>query len=159
MEELKNSFNLGEDVEVAAVLSVGYPDDPNLLPSPLKERETAPRVRKTIDELLVDARPHGDARHRQRHVVEAAGRVAPELVISMGPSLSAAQIVRVTGDYDPEELARRLHHALAMLVVYAVSLPAVLHRARSEGRIQPGMRVLMIGTSAGISVGGAVLQT
>lgn len=40
----------------------------------------------------------------------------------------------------------------------AASLPAVLHRARSEGRITPGSRVLMIGTSAGISVGGAVLQ-
>jgi hypothetical protein len=53
IEELKKSFHLGDDVEVAAVLSVGYPDDPNLLPSPLKERETAPRVRKTMEELLL----------------------------------------------------------------------------------------------------------
>ncbi len=51
-------------------------------------------------------------------LLEAAGRVAPELVISMGPSLSAAQIVRVSGEYDPEELARRLQHGLGMLVVY-----------------------------------------
>lgn len=48
--------------------------------------------------------------------------------------------------------------ASSMGNLVSVSLPAVLHRARAEGRIQPGSRVLMVGTSAGISVGGAVLQ-
>lgn len=40
----------------------------------------------------------------------------------------------------------------------ATSLPYALHVAREEGRLQPGGRVLLIGSSAGISLGGAVLQ-
>jgi 3-oxoacyl-[acyl-carrier-protein] synthase-3 len=41
----------------------------------------------------------------------------------------------------------------------AASLPLALALAREEGRIQPGMRVLLIGTSAGVSLGGAILET
>ena len=40
----------------------------------------------------------------------------------------------------------------------ATSLPYALHLARSEGRLTAGNTVLMIGSSAGISLGGAVLQ-
>ena len=40
----------------------------------------------------------------------------------------------------------------------AASLPTALHLARERGRIEPGMKVLLIGTSAGVSLGGAVLQ-
>jgi 3-oxoacyl-[acyl-carrier-protein] synthase-3 len=40
----------------------------------------------------------------------------------------------------------------------AASLPVALHMARAEGCIGPGARVLLIGTSAGVSLGGAVLQ-
>ncbi len=36
----------------------------------------------------------------------------------------------------------------------AASLPTVLHHARRSGRLQPGTRALMIGTSAGLSLGG-----
>ena len=41
----------------------------------------------------------------------------------------------------------------------AASLPVALTLARDEGRIRPGMRVLLIGTSAGVSLGGAILET
>lgn len=40
----------------------------------------------------------------------------------------------------------------------AASLPVALHRARSEGRIGAGARVLLIGSSAGVSLAGAALQ-
>jgi 3-oxoacyl-[acyl-carrier-protein] synthase-3 len=39
----------------------------------------------------------------------------------------------------------------------AASWPIVLHRARETGRLQPGMKVLMLGTSAGVSLGGAAM--
>lgn len=40
----------------------------------------------------------------------------------------------------------------------ATSLPHALHAARATGRLRSGERALMIGSSAGISLGGAVLQ-
>lgn len=40
----------------------------------------------------------------------------------------------------------------------ATSLPHALHVALTRGRMHPGEHVLMIGSSAGISLGGAVLQ-
>ncbi len=41
----------------------------------------------------------------------------------------------------------------------AASIPTALCMARSEGLIRPSMRVLLIGTSAGVSLAGAVLET
>ena len=40
----------------------------------------------------------------------------------------------------------------------ATSLPYALHLARSEGRLAPGSTGLLIGSSAGISLGGAVVR-
>jgi 3-oxoacyl-[acyl-carrier-protein] synthase-3 len=40
----------------------------------------------------------------------------------------------------------------------AASLPHALHRARSEGRLESGSTSLLIGSSAGISLGGAVIR-
>jgi 3-oxoacyl-[acyl-carrier-protein] synthase-3 len=53
---------------------------------------------------------------------------------------------------------RVFNRASGMGNLVAVSLPAILHLARREGMIAKGARIMMIGTSAGISVGGAVLQ-
>lgn len=39
----------------------------------------------------------------------------------------------------------------------AASLPITLHKAREDGRIRPGSKILMIGTSAGVSVAGMTL--
>lgn len=40
----------------------------------------------------------------------------------------------------------------------AASLPHALHRARIEGRLTPGSTSLLVGSSAGISLGGAVVR-
>ena len=40
----------------------------------------------------------------------------------------------------------------------AASLPHALHVARIEGRLHPGMTVLLIGSSAGLSLGGTVIR-
>jgi 3-oxoacyl-[acyl-carrier-protein] synthase-3 len=40
----------------------------------------------------------------------------------------------------------------------SASLPVALHRGIAENRIRPGSRVALIGTGAGISIGGAVLD-
>jgi 3-oxoacyl-[acyl-carrier-protein] synthase-3 len=40
----------------------------------------------------------------------------------------------------------------------ATSLPHALHRVREAGRLVPGGRTLLVGTSAGISLGGAVVR-
>lgn len=40
----------------------------------------------------------------------------------------------------------------------SASLPVALHRGISEQRIRPGNRIALIGTGAGISIGGAVLD-
>ena len=40
----------------------------------------------------------------------------------------------------------------------SASIPVALHRGIESGRIRPGKRVGLIGTGAGISLGGAVLQ-
>lgn len=41
----------------------------------------------------------------------------------------------------------------------AASLPIALFKAREAGRIEAGMRVLLIGSSAGVSLGGAAMVT
>lgn len=41
----------------------------------------------------------------------------------------------------------------------AASLPVALSSAREAGRIKPGMKILMIGTSAGVSIAGAGLES
>jgi 3-oxoacyl-[acyl-carrier-protein] synthase-3 len=40
----------------------------------------------------------------------------------------------------------------------AASMPHALHRAKNEGRLATGSHALLIGTSAGISLGGAVIR-
>lgn len=41
----------------------------------------------------------------------------------------------------------------------AASIPVALSLARDAGRVQPGMRILLVGTSAGVSLAGAILET
>ncbi|HUG71866.1 MAG TPA: 3-oxoacyl-[acyl-carrier-protein] synthase III C-terminal domain-containing protein [Steroidobacteraceae bacterium] len=40
----------------------------------------------------------------------------------------------------------------------SASLPVALHRARHDGRLQPGQYVALIGSGAGLSIGGAILK-
>ncbi|MFN3912869.1 3-oxoacyl-[acyl-carrier-protein] synthase III C-terminal domain-containing protein, partial [Hyphomonas sp.] len=41
----------------------------------------------------------------------------------------------------------------------AASIPVALCMARSEGLVRPGQRILLVGTSAGVSLAGAILET
>ncbi|SNS53821.1 3-Oxoacyl-[acyl-carrier-protein (ACP)] synthase III C terminal [Noviherbaspirillum humi] len=40
----------------------------------------------------------------------------------------------------------------------AASIPTALHEALASGRLQPGKRALLIGTAAGLSIGGMVMD-
>ena len=48
---LKKVLTLEDDIDIAAVLSLGYPGDVNELPEGYKSRELAPRERYTLSEI------------------------------------------------------------------------------------------------------------
>ncbi|WP_394553491.1 nitroreductase family protein [Agromyces sp. MMS24-JH15] len=52
---LREAFDLGERFEPVSVTAVGVLGDPDSLPEALREREVAPRQRKSLDEFVVVA--------------------------------------------------------------------------------------------------------
>lgn len=52
-EAIAKAFNLEPHYKVMTVTALGYLGDPNQLPDPLREREIAPRARKSLDELVL----------------------------------------------------------------------------------------------------------
>ena len=72
----------------------------------------------TLEPLTLDDWAGRDVYRRSAGLalLEAAERVAPEVIVRMGPSLSAGQLMRVSGTFDPAELARRLQRGLHALV-------------------------------------------
>ncbi len=78
-----------------------------------------------------------------------------DLVIPHQASPAAlAHMIRQTG-FAPErviQIASRYGNQIA------ASIPFTLDIARREGRLRPGMRVLFLGTSAGVSFGGLALE-
>lgn len=66
-----------------------------------------------------------------------------------------AHIIR-RGGFAPERVFDRVRTIGNQV---AASIPVALNLAAADGRLQPGMRVLLIGTSAGVSLGGAILET
>ncbi len=52
----REAFSLPEGVEPVAMIAIGYPGDPDALPEPLRERELAPRSRKTLEEIVFAGR-------------------------------------------------------------------------------------------------------
>lgn len=66
-----------------------------------------------------------------------------------------AHIIR-RGGFAPERVFDRVRTIGNQV---AASIPTALCMARAEGRIRPGMRILLIGTSAGVSLAGAILET
>ncbi|WP_075189437.1 3-oxoacyl-[acyl-carrier-protein] synthase III C-terminal domain-containing protein [Maricaulis sp. W15] len=54
---------------------------------------------------------------------------------------------------------RIFNHVAMTGNLIAASLPVALSSALHDGRIRPGMKLLMVGTSAGVSLGGAGLES
>jgi nitroreductase len=50
--KLKTSLNIPDDFEIASVIAIGYPGNPEELPEALRNRELAPRERYTQQELV-----------------------------------------------------------------------------------------------------------
>ncbi len=48
----RETFNIPAEYEPVAIIALGYVGSPQSLPQPLLERETAPRVRKPLSELV-----------------------------------------------------------------------------------------------------------
>lgn len=53
VEKARTVFNIPAGWDPVAAMAIGYPGDPASLPSPYKERETAPRARKPITEFVM----------------------------------------------------------------------------------------------------------
>ncbi len=49
---LRSALNIPDDFEIASVISIGYPGNPDELPEDLRKRELAPRERYTQQELV-----------------------------------------------------------------------------------------------------------
>jgi nitroreductase len=52
-EKARQVFGIPSGWEAFAALAIGYPGDPASLPQPLKDRELAPRTRKTVAEFVM----------------------------------------------------------------------------------------------------------
>ena len=53
LERIRAEYALPNDVEPVASIAVGWPGDPDELPERLREREKAPRERKSLDEIVL----------------------------------------------------------------------------------------------------------
>ncbi len=52
-DAVKQSFSLGENQDVVCIIALGYLDSPDKLEEPFKTRETSPRTRKKLNEIIV----------------------------------------------------------------------------------------------------------
>jgi nitroreductase len=52
----RDVFDIPSGWEAIAAFTMGYPGDPNSLPPPYRDRETAPRVRKLIREFVMSGK-------------------------------------------------------------------------------------------------------
>ena len=55
IDQARTDCQLPEGYEPVAIIAIGYPGDPALLPDRLRVRETQPRVRKPLTELVYSA--------------------------------------------------------------------------------------------------------
>lgn len=51
-ERARKTYHIPADCEPIAAMAIGYPGNPDSLPEKLRERETAPRVRRPISEFV-----------------------------------------------------------------------------------------------------------
>lgn len=54
-ERARDLFAIPDDFEPVTAVAIGYPGDPESLSEPFRSRETAPRVRKPLDEIAFGA--------------------------------------------------------------------------------------------------------
>lgn len=52
-EKIREAFGLAEGLEVVSITAIGVLGDVNALPEALRERESAPRLRKPLEELVL----------------------------------------------------------------------------------------------------------
>jgi hypothetical protein len=52
-QKARQAFQIPADWDAFAALAIGYPGDPESLPQSLKDREVAPRTRKTLGEFVM----------------------------------------------------------------------------------------------------------
>jgi hypothetical protein len=55
-EKAQAAFEIPKEWSPIAALAIGYPGDPATLPQALRERELAPRVRKSLREFVMSGR-------------------------------------------------------------------------------------------------------
>ena len=50
-DRVKETLDLPDDIDLRAIIAIGYPGDPSSLPDNLRERET-PSMRKELSEIV-----------------------------------------------------------------------------------------------------------
>jgi nitroreductase len=53
-EKARSTFQVPDNYDIGAVIAIGYQADPSTLPTELRERETAPRTRNSIDTFVFE---------------------------------------------------------------------------------------------------------
>ena len=51
-DQMQEALHVPEEYEVVVALAIGYKGDPSSLPAELAEKETAPRLRKPLTEMV-----------------------------------------------------------------------------------------------------------
>ena len=134
----------------------------------LRSGGTRIRIEDGLDALAEGARFHMDA----FGIFKAAGRHLPKLIDDTlaDAGLDLAAVDTVIGHQASQpglEYVRHLVKDRPERVVdifadhgnqIAASLPSALHAAQGQGRLTPGSHALLLGTSAGVSMGAVVLR-
>ncbi len=134
----------------------------------LRSGGTRIRIEDGLDVLAEGACFHMDA----FGIFKAAGRHLPKLIDDTlaDAGLDLAAVDTIVGHQASQpglEYVRHLIKDRPERVVdifadhgnqIAASLPSALHAAQGEGRLAPGSHVLLLGTSAGVSMGAMVLR-
>lgn len=92
-----------------------------------------------------------------RDLLDEAG-IPPEALDTIVPHQASAPALEHLKRAIPDGAARTVDLFAATGNQIATSLPATLHTARERGLLRAGSHTLMIGTSAGVSLGGAVIR-